>query len=1682
VGLIGGSFEHANRPRLPFALESLRIVSACSKEMDAWVRYSAGSQTADDVVKLDIDLCDTQGNICAQMRGLSWQQAVLGDVRAAASPVPVENAGISIAVHEPKELAFTPYEQAAPAPLTQRKPAGISLAAPGILIDQEPSAERSAITLSNTVAAVHLQESKAPVTSAVRLSDRGDGVFASRIDASVGVHPAEDLIAHLLQALARVRQEVSIRVLIVSGIERCFKRGGREDYNEAVEQHLYQAIVSFPYPVIAVLQDDAIGVGFLLAALCDFIVCSDDSQYGYTDSQRYLYPTPSETALFSERFEDFRAQDLLYLSPASTGRQLRAKGWTCPIVPSAQVEAYAGKLASTLATKSQDSIRLLKQHLTRQLAGLVNGLNRVEVTAGAIDNSPSPVAKTIISPAHLRLDTPAEDVLVITFCAADEQVGLEGLVAGLGEIFDEIHRNGSCKAVVLASEYAEFLPEAAQGIPENVILEFQRIVGESRIPVIAALDGNAKGDAWLISQMCDASVYSRGGVYSSANIGQSPILARTAAAIFTYRFGHDAGKEILLTGADYSGGDLNRRIGAVLVAESDHVLPTAVRVAESWARLSRAALASWKHHSATTLQEKIRSLPAALEQKDEAPELLVTALTPIALLSQVVTATAHPAGIVVVKMVDRQARNMFSDALMAGVAEVFAHIEQTQAYKVVILTGYDHYFASGGTKESLLAIQAGKAKFTDSKIFQLPLDCKLPVIAAMQGHGIGAGWCLGMFADLVLMSDESRYVSPYMNYGFTPGAGATWVLSDKMGQDLARESLMTAQSYTGSALKGRGLLLPVVPRSEVYRAAMGLAQQIAKLPRNRSIVFKQQLTAYVREPLEEAYRLELAMHARTFVGRSDTLAQIHNNFHQEIETASAAPLKPDLEPAKQYRDGDALPAVTATLKTLLANELQMRESDIDDNAQFVDVGLDSIAGVTWIRKINETYQTSIEATKVYSYPTLAQLSRHVKTEAEEHGTLARAVAPATAEVAPESTPQPQRKISTNRALTSRRSRTASRFAAPTPVPQQSQHIAIIGMAGQFPKAKNVDEFWQNLAEGRNCITQVPRQRWDLNTYYQAGQVVAGKSYCQWVGALDEYDLFDPLFFNISPTEAENMDPQQRLFLQACWHSIENAGYDARVLSGSKCGVFVGCATGDYHQASRMHQLSALGFTGSATSILAARISYFLNLQGPCVSIDTACSSSLVAIAQACDSLSSGGSNLALAGGVYVMGGPEMHIRTSQTGMLSPEGKCYTFDQRADGFVMGEGVGVVMLKRLADAQRDGDIICGVIQGWGVNQDGRTNGITAPNPESQTRLEQDVYDKYEIDPANIQLIEAHGTATKLGDPIEVEALKASFKKYTKKTKYCALGSVKSNIGHCLTAAGMAGVIKLLLALKHKQLPPTINFERLNEHIDLTDSPFYVNTRLREWPLHGAASRLSAISSFGFSGTNAHIVIGESPTPIDVEPALVLPQTTKAVILLSAKKPTQLKQKARDLLDFIRKETPSTGLLEIAYTLQVGREAMEERAGFVVSSVAQLAENLEAYLENKDDVKDFYQGQVRRGKESISVISQDDEMKETIVARWITQKKLAKLLDLWTRGLEQDWNKLYEGAKPRRIVLPGYPFAKEHYLIDATAQDSGRGSPSGVATAAVLHPLLHANTSDLNEQRYSSTFTGEEFFLAD
>ncbi|MGI6668751.1 MAG: beta-ketoacyl synthase N-terminal-like domain-containing protein [Acetivibrionales bacterium] len=425
-------------------------------------------------------------------------------------------------------------------------------------------------------------------------------------------------------------------------------------------------------------------------------------------------------------------------------------------------------------------------------------------------------------------------------------------------------------------------------------------------------------------------------------------------------------------------------------------------------------------------------------------------------------------------------------------------------------------------------------------------------------------------------------------------------------------------------------------------------------------------------------------------------------------------------------------------------------------------------------------------------------------------------------------------------------------------------IAVIGVAGRFPGARNVNEFWDNLKSGKNCITEVPKSRWDIDYYYDPDPGKLDKTYCRWGGFVDDIELFDPLFFNISGKEAELTDPQQRKFLEECWNALEDSGYATEKLNGKKCGVFVGVGSADYH--TRMHvfglKREAQSFWGNASSVLASRISYYLNLKGPSVAIDTACSSSLVAIHLGCQSILSGECDMVIAGGVFISTTPDFYIVCSNAGMLSTDGRCKTFDNGANGFVPGEGVGAIVLKPLEAAIRDRDNIYGVIKGSGMNQDGKTNGLTAPSTLSQTELEVSVYNKSGINPETISYVEAHGTGTKLGDPIEMEALTNAFTRFTDRKQYCAIGSVKTNIGHAVTAAGIASVIKVLMALKHRQIPPSINFERKNEHIDFENSPFYVNTVLREWKTPGNVPRRAAVSSFGFSGTNCHMIIEEVP----------------------------------------------------------------------------------------------------------------------------------------------------------------------------------------------------------------------------
>ena len=378
---------------------------------------------------------------------------------------------------------------------------------------------------------------------------------------------------------------------------------------------------------------------------------------------------------------------------------------------------------------------------------------------------------------------------------------------------------------------------------------------------------------------------------------------------------------------------------------------------------------------------------------------------------------------------------------------------------------------------------------------------------------------------------------------------------------------------------------------------------------------------------------------------------------------------------------------------------------------------------------------------------------------------------------------------------------------------ETEPIAIIGMSCRFPSAKNLESFWHLLREGVDAITEIPPERWDVNEFYDPKPGISGKMMTRYGGFLDQVEQFEPSFFGIFPREAERIDPQQRLVLEVAWEALENAAIVPKNLSGSQTGVFLGLGNYDFGivklQRSNLPSLNAYDGPGTTLGIAANRLSYLLNLQGPSLVCESSCSSSLVAVHYACQSLRSQESNLCLVGGVSLMLSPDSHIIFSQAQMMAADGRCKTFDASADGYVRGEGCGIIVLKRLSEAIADGDNILATIRGSAVNQDGLTSGLTAPNGPSQQAVIRKALENAGVAPAQISYVEAHGTGTPLGDPIEINSLKAVLMQGRQPNQPCYIGSVKTNIGHLEPASGIASLIKVVLSLQNKQIPPPLAF---------------------------------------------------------------------------------------------------------------------------------------------------------------------------------------------------------------------------------------------------------------------------------
>ena len=508
---------------------------------------------------------------------------------------------------------------------------------------------------------------------------------------------------------------------------------------------------------------------------------------------------------------------------------------------------------------------------------------------------------------------------------------------------------------------------------------------------------------------------------------------------------------------------------------------------------------------------------------------------------------------------------------------------------------------------------------------------------------------------------------------------------------------------------------------------------------------------------------------------------------------------------------------------------------------------------------------------------------------------------------------------------------------------RQEPIAVVGLGCRFPGASGPEAYWNVLRDGVDAISEIPADRWNIDDYYDADPDKPGRMYVRHGGFIRDVDRFDARFFGITPREAETMDPQQRLLMEVAWEALEHAGIPADSLMGQKGGVFVGISSSDYLQLELRsiapESIDAYIASGGTQSVAAGRLSYFLGLQGPAVSIDTACSSSLVAVHLACQSLRSGESSVALAAGVSLMLLPELTINFCRARMLAADGRCKTFDASADGYARGEGCGVVVLKRLSDALAAGDRVLALIRGSAVNQDGRSSGLTVPNGPAQEAVVREALTAAGLSPNAVQYVEAHGTGTSLGDPIEVQALARVLGEGRSFGEPLLIGSAKTNIGHLEAAAGIAGLIKLVLSLQHRRIPPHLHFREPNPHIDWPALPVRVAAEGGQWSAAGA--RIGGVSSFGFSGTNAHVLVEEAPAAPSA--AIAVPERDVQILALSARNERALDELSLAMAD--RLDAREDSFAAICRTANSGRSHFEKRLAIVAGDATAMSRALRA-----------------------------------------------------------------------------------------------------------------------------------------
>lgn len=705
----------------------------------------------------------------------------------------------------------------------------------------------------------------------------------------------------------------------------------------------------------------------------------------------------------------------------------------------------------------------------------------------------------------------------------------------------------------------------------------------------------------------------------------------------------------------------------------------------------------------------------------------------------------------------------------------------------------------------------------------------------------------------------------------------------------------------------------------------------------------------------------------------------------------------NLRMAEERAPSLAMDDIRSRLVRTVMTALHLKPGDLEDHSTFQTLGVGSMNAVELLEAINTEFDLRLPTSVVFGFNTIDALAGYIGE--------------ALAAVRPPSSPLRQ--------AANREEFEEGVGIHPPKRNAGSDDVAIIGLSCRCAGAGDPSQFWKLVSAGEDAVREIQDPEWLAFIREFGGSGVPIR-----YGAMDDLDRFDSLFFRISPKEAERMDPCQRILLEQCHAALEDAGYAPSTLRGRHVGTFIG-TMGIVPTSAR--DFSHFSLLGTDTSIMVSRAAYYLDLKGPALAINTACSSSLVAIDLACQQIKSGEIEMAIAGGITIYTHPEAFVSMNNSSMLSPTGRCRPFDNDADGIVVGDGVGIVILKSLNDALRDGDDIYGIIRGSGTNQDGQTSGITVPSFHAQSQLEQSVYQKNRIDVEQIQYVEAHGTATKLGDPIEVHALTDAFGKFTSKKRFCGIGSLKANFGHTTAAAGVLGLIKVLLGMKHGLMPPTVHFSQENEHIDFANSPFYVNAAAKEWTVNANGSRLAAVSSFGYSGTNAHLVV-EGPESHIPKRRHAMEQASRSVLTLSAETKESLRAYAGKVRDYMH-TVPEEEVADLLYTFQTARESRPHRLALIADGKQALLEQLNAFAEAIDgtDHEAIYRNVVSGHYFNVS----DTEEGRDFVRSLIRQGNVRKLAELWTFGSDIDWRELHTPGSVRRMAgLPTYPFASQRF----------------------------------------------------